>query len=55
MCDMVKAELHVPGQKGKSKCYKMHIGDNKGTCPVLKVHGTVMEKVTEDKLPWRYY
>ena len=33
---------------GKSKCHKMHIGDHKGTCPELKVHGTVMESVTED-------
>ena len=26
----------------------MHIGDSEGTCPILKVHGTNMENVTED-------
>ena len=29
-------------------CHKMHIGRKQETCPVLKVHDTIMEEVTED-------
>ena len=43
-----KLRFHVPDDKGKSKCHKLHIGKNEETCPILKVHGTVMEKVEED-------
>ena len=43
-----KLRFHVPDKAGKSKCHKMHIGDSEGTCPILKVHGTNMENVTED-------
>ena len=27
----------------------MHIGKSVATCPTLKVHGTIMQEVTEDK------
>ena len=46
--ELKKLRFHVPDMNGKSKCHKMHVGDHKGTCPELKVHGTVMESVTED-------
>ena len=41
--ELKKLRFHVPDMNGKSKCHKMHVGDHKGTCPELKVHGTVME------------
>ena len=46
--ELKKLRFHVPDHNGKSKCHKMHVGDHEGSCPVLKVHGTVMENVTED-------
>ena len=46
--EMKKLRFHVPNKDGKSKCHKMHIGQKHENCPVLKVHGTVMESVTED-------
>ena len=33
---------------GKSKCHKMHVGRKHGACPILKVHGTIMQEVTEE-------
>ena len=33
----------------KAKCHKMHLGKEKITCPVLKVHGENMEMSTEEK------
>ena len=45
---MKKLRFHVPDKDGKSKCHKLHIGANHGTCPTLKVHNTIMENVTED-------
>jgi hypothetical protein len=46
--ELKKLRFHVPDKDGKSKCHKMHIGGNRNMCPVLKVHGTVMEGVEED-------
>ena len=46
--EMKKLRFHVPDSNGKSKCHKLHIGANHGMCPILKVHNTVMESVTED-------
>ena len=46
--ELKKLRFHVPDKDGKSKCHKMHIGEPSATCPTLKVHGTVMENVTED-------
>ena len=46
--ELKKLRFHVPDAKGKSKSHKLHIGKNKETCPILKVHGTVMESVEED-------
>ena len=40
--------FQVPDAQGKSKCHKMHIGRNHQMCPILKVHGTVMNEVTEE-------
>ena len=41
--ELKKLRFHVPDKDGKSKSHKMHIGGNRNMCPVLKVHGTVME------------
>ena len=46
--ELKKLKFHVPDHRGRTKCHKMHIGPKKGTCPILKVHNTVMEEVTED-------
>ena len=46
--ELKKLRFHVPDKKGKSKCHKIHVGKNHETCPVLKVHGSIMEKVTHD-------
>ena len=46
--EMKKLKFHVPDVNGKSKCHKMHIGTKHGCCPILKVHNTVVEEVTED-------
>jgi hypothetical protein len=46
--EMKKLRFHVPDENGKSKCHKMHIGANHENCPVLKVHNTIMEDVSED-------
>ena len=46
--EMKKLRFHVPDVNGKSKCHKMHVGRKHGCCPVLKVHNTIVEEVTED-------
>ena len=46
--ELKKLKFHVPDEKGRSKCHKLHIGPRKSTCPELKVHNTVMVDVTED-------
>ena len=39
----------VPDKNGKTKCHKLNVGANHGTCPILKVHdNTVMEEVSYD-------
>ena len=45
---MKKLQFHVPDKDGKSKCHKLHIGNHKGSCPILKVNGTIMESFSED-------
>ena len=35
--------------KGSSKCHKLHIGRVTRDCPALKVHGTEMLEVKDDK------
>ena len=46
--ELKRLRFHVPDAQGKSKCHKMHIGRNHQMCPILKVHGTVMNEVTEE-------
>ena len=46
--ELKKLRFHVPDKQGKSKCHKIHVGKNHDTCPVLDVHGTVMESVSHD-------
>ena len=46
--EMKKLKFHTPDASGKSKCHTMHIGKSRDLCPELRVHGTVMERVTSD-------
>ena len=46
--EMKKLKFHTPDAAGKSKCHTMHIGKSRDLCPELRVHGTVMERVTSD-------
>ena len=46
--ELKKLKFHVPDKDGKTKCHKMHIGKKQEACPILKVHNTVIENVTED-------
>ena len=44
--ELKKLRFHIPDKNGKSKCHKIHVGKNHETCPILKVHDTVMEDVS---------
>ena len=46
--EMKKLRFHVPDEKGKTKCHKIHVGGQRDLCPILKVHGTEMEMVEDD-------
>ena len=46
--ELKRLKFHIPNKEGKSKCHKIHVGKNHDTCPVLQVHGTVMESVSHD-------
>ena len=46
--EMKKLRFHVPDEKGKTKCHKIHVGSQRELCPILKVHGTEMEMVEDD-------
>ena len=46
--ELKRLKFHVPDAVGKSKCHKMHIGRRDTLCPTLKVHGTVMQEVSEE-------
>ena len=46
--ELKKLRFHTPDKIGKSKCHVIHISKKNHLCPTLMVHGTVMEKVTED-------
>ena len=46
--EMKKLKFHTPDKDGKSKCHKIHVGKENMLCPDLKVHGTIMEQVSED-------
>ena len=46
--ELKKLRFHTPNKEGKTKCHVMHVGRNSKFCPQLKVHGTPMQRVTED-------
>ena len=46
--EMKKLRFHTPSISGKSKCHKLHIGPQSKYCPELRVHGSPMEKVSEE-------
>ena len=46
--ELKRLRFHIPDKNGKSKCHKIHVGKKSNTCPVLKVHDTVMETVDYD-------
>ena len=43
-----KLRFHTPDEDGKSKCHFLHIGRKNRSCPDLQVHGTKMERVSEE-------
>ena len=47
--ELKKLRFHTTDAKGKSKCHKLHIGRETRDCPALKVHGTEMQQVKDDK------
>ena len=47
--ELKKLKFHTPDKNGKSKCNVIHVGNNTGICPQLKVHGTNMKVITHDK------
>ena len=46
--ELKKLRFHTPDVNGHSKCHKLHVGRKENCCPELKVHGTIMEEVTDD-------
>ena len=46
--EIKKLESYTPDVNGKSKCHKIHIGNENPLCPDLKVYGTKMGKVNHD-------
>ena len=47
--ELKKLRFHTTDAHGKSKCHKLHIGKQSRDCPVLKVHGTVMKEIKDDR------
>ena len=43
--EMKKLRFHLPNKQGKTKCNKIHIGNNHKNCLDLKVHGINMKNV----------
>ena len=41
--------FHTPDSNGWSKCHKLHVGTHSKACPILQVHGTIIEEVSEDE------
>ena len=46
--EMKKLRFHTPGPDGKTKCHKIHVGNQNEFCPTLFVHGTNMKSATSD-------
>ena len=46
--EMKKLTFHTTDKNNKSKCHKIHVGKDSEHCPILKVHGTVMQAATYD-------
>ena len=43
-----KLKFHTPDEDGKTKCHFLHVGKSSASCPDLQVHGTKMQRVSED-------
>ena len=43
-----KLKFHTPDEDGKTKCHFLHVGKSNASCPDLQVHGTKMQRVSED-------
>ena len=46
--EMKKLRFPTPGNNGKTKCHKIHVGKANNFCPTLLVHNTVMPAVYSD-------
>ena len=47
LIELTKFKFHTPEENKKSKCHSMHIGKQTNTCPSMKVHGKVADRVSE--------
>ena len=47
LIELKKLKFHTPEENKKSKCHSMHIGKQTNTCPSMKVHGKVADRVSE--------
>ena len=45
--ELKRLKFHQAKENGKSKCKKMHVGKTSKTCPILRVHDSSMEEVSE--------
>ena len=47
---MIKSKIEGMQLKlGHSKCFQMHVGRSKNTCPTLSIHGKEMLKTEKEK------
>ena len=47
LIELKKLTFHTPEVNKKSKCHVMHIGKENKSCPEMKVHGKVVESVSQ--------
>ena len=47
LIELKKLKFHTPENDKKSKCHSMHIGKPSTSCPSMKVHGKVADRVSE--------
>ena len=40
-------KFHIPEANKKSKCHLMHIGKSSTVCPDMKVHGHIVDRVSQ--------
>ena len=46
--EMKKLKFHKPDKNGRTKCFKLHVGNPNRYCPDLLVYGTPMSSVKSE-------